>query len=72
VPHRIRIVLTTSLEKGLFAGLLQERKISLCEVILDIGVQDHEMVAFPSSILSPALIALLVCTVQEIARKAPY
>jgi hypothetical protein len=72
VPHRLRTVLTTSLEKGLFVGLLQERKTSLCEVILDIGVQDHEMVVFPSSILSSALIVLLVCPVQEIAREAPY
>ena len=37
-----------SLEKGLFANLDQEKKISLCEVILDAGIQDHEMVAFSS------------------------
>ncbi|KAK2465147.1 hypothetical protein APHAL10511_002839 [Amanita phalloides] len=43
VPLRLRALLSMSMEKGLFAGLHQERKISLCELILEIGVQDHEM-----------------------------
>jgi hypothetical protein len=63
-PHRLRTVLSTLLAKGLFASLDQQRKISLCEVILDIGVQDHEMVAFSSS--------LLVWPMQDIAGKASH
>ncbi|PFH46286.1 hypothetical protein AMATHDRAFT_155738 [Amanita thiersii Skay4041] len=43
VSPRLRAAVSLSLEKGLFTALSQERRISVCELLLEIGANDLEM-----------------------------
>ncbi|KAF8626030.1 hypothetical protein AX15_005120 [Amanita polypyramis BW_CC] len=52
---QFRAILSTGLEKGIFADLNQERKISLCELILEIAMQEHEMYGQCKKLLSNLL-----------------
>jgi U3 small nucleolar RNA-associated protein 10 len=52
VQHSSRLILSRSLEQGLFTGLKLERKIALCSLLLDISSHDADAVRTNGRILN--------------------